>query len=273
MKIISWNMANRPKCWRVVAEMDADVALLQEACASPSTLPPQINIDHERPWKTGAGRRNWRTAVVGLSRDVKLERVPTKPLAEAGDGDLGVSLAGTISVAHVEHPRIGERVTLISMYAAWQYPHPDAGGRWNLSDAAAHRLISDMSSLVGSKLGHRIIAAGDLNCLYGYGDGGDEYWACRYQTIFDRFEAIGLAFVGPQFPGGRQASPWPSELPPTSKNVPTRHTPREGPAGATRQLDFVFASHGLAPQIQVRALNELDAWGPSDHCRVEIVVG
>ena len=43
-------------------------------------------------------------------------------------------------------------------------------------------------------------------------------------------------------------------------------------AAATRQLDFVFASRGLADSVHVRALNEPDEWGPSDHCRVEIEV-
>jgi exonuclease III len=41
--------------------------------------------------------------------------------------------------------------------------------------------------------------------------------------------------------------------------------------GATRQLDFVFASHALAERLSVRALNtDPDEWGPSDHCRVAI---
>lgn len=272
MKISSWNMAHRPHCWQTVAGLDADVAILQEACAPPAELRPRFDLD-EVPWRTEAGKRNWRTAIAGLSPDVKLDRVPTKSLAEAGHGDLGVSLVGTISVAHVEHPSLSGRVTLVSMYAGWQQPHSSAGGRWILSDAAAHRLISDISALVGRQHGHRIIAAGDLNCLYGYGDGGSEYWAHRYKTIFERFEAIGLSFVGPQSPGGRQALPWPSELPTTSRNVPTFYTSKQTPASATRQLDFVFASHDLAPQVQVRALNDVDAWGPSDHCRVEIVLG
>jgi hypothetical protein len=34
----------------------------------------------------------------------------------------------------------------------------------------------------------------------------------------------------------------------------------------------VFASVGLAEHVRVRALNEPDHWGPSDHCRVEIEV-
>ena len=37
---------------------------------------------------------------------------------------------------------------------------------------------------------------------------------------------------------------------------------------ADRQLDYVFASRGIASDLSVRALNELKQWGPSDHCRI-----
>jgi len=37
-------------------------------------------------------------------------------------------------------------------------------------------------------------------------------------------------------------------------------------------LDFVFASERLAERVRVRALNEPEEWGPSDHCRVEVEV-
>ena len=84
--------------------------------------------------------------------------------------------------------------------------------------------------------------------------------------------ALGLSFVGPQAPAGRRADPWPDELPRTSHNVPTYYTTHQLPVTATRQLDFVFASHGLAEQCQVSARNEPDAWGPSDHCQVHIVM-
>jgi len=118
---------------------------------------------------------------------------------------------------------------------------------------------------------HRIIAAGDLNILHRYGEQGNAYWAARYATVFDRADAMGLHFVGPQAPHGRQASPWPPELPDGSRNVPTFHTPRQGPMGETRQLDFVFASPALKDRLSVRALNaDPDEWGPSDHCRVAI---
>jgi endonuclease/exonuclease/phosphatase family metal-dependent hydrolase len=83
-------------------------------------------------------------------------------------------------------------------------------------------------------------------------------------------EAMGLTFVGPQAPHGRMAEPWPDELPRESRNVPTFHTSSMTPATAQRQMDFVFASRSLAGRVAVRALNQPEEWGPSDHCRVQI---
>lgn len=57
----------------------------------------------------------------------------------------------------------------------------------------------------------------------------------------------------------------------TASNIPTYYY-GDGPATATRQLDFVFASTDLADSVCVRALNGPDEWGPGDHCRVEITV-
>ena len=120
-------------------------------------------------------------------------------------------------------------------------------------------------------MGHHAIAGGDLTVLYGYGE--NDYWKRRYDSVFDRMAAIGLPLVGPRYPSGRQAEPRPSELPKDSLNVPTYHHPRQTPATAERQLDFVFASESLADSISVRALNSPEEWGPSDHCRLEITMG
>jgi endonuclease/exonuclease/phosphatase family metal-dependent hydrolase len=87
-----------------------------------------------------------------------------------------------------------------------------------------------------------------------------------------RMEALGLRFVGPQAPSGRQAYPWPEELPKESKNVPTFYPAGRTAETATRQLDFVFASESIASRVSVRALNSIEEWGPSDHCRVVIDV-
>lgn len=162
---------------------------------------------------------------------------------------------------------------LLWFRSVWERPDAETGSPWIYSDASAHRLISDISALIGRQSGHRIIAAGDLNLLCGYGDNGDQYWAGRYQTVFDRMDAIGLKFVGPQAPNGDQASPWPAELPEDSLNLPTYRWRRTKPETAVRQLDFVFASESIADRITTRALNSEQEWGDSDHCRVLIEVG
>ena len=139
------------------------------------------------------------------------------------------------------------------------------------ADASAPRLIPDIQVFLGGDNPRRILAGGDLNILYGYEEGGRNL-SPRYQSVFDRMEAIGFSFVGPQFPNGRQAYPWPDELPKDSLNVPTFHHSRRKPETATRQLDFVFASKELADDLEVRAINQPDEWGPSNHCRIEITV-
>ena len=88
-------------------------------------------------------------------------------------------------------------------------------------------------------------------------------------------EALGFEFLGPQCPNGRRAEPTPKGLPPTTGNVPTYYSRSHGgtPATAARnQLDYVFASKGFHESVTVRAMNGVDEWGPSDHCRLLIEV-
>ncbi len=272
VKIVSWNMNESIVPWHELAGMDADVALLQEACEPPYDIKRRIDVGYQS-WETRGqdARRPWRTEVVRLSDRVELERIDTRSLEYADPEDLAVSRPGTLSVAIVRAPGV-EPFTVASMYSLRAKPHTSTASSWIVSDDSAHRLVSDLSALIGRREGHRIVAAGDLNILHGYGRYGDEYWAERYDTVFTRMEALGLPFVGPQAPHGRQADPWPDELPADSRNVPTYHTPLRSPATAERQLDYVFASRGMADSVRVRALNEPDEWGPSDHCRLEITV-
>jgi endonuclease/exonuclease/phosphatase family metal-dependent hydrolase len=272
VSLVSWNIARREEAWRALVDSDYDIALLQEAAEPPSDVSPQLDVD-PAPWRTaGAGlKRPWRTAVVKLSNAVGVNWLEPKPMEEAQPGELAVSRLGTLAAAVVS-PADGAPFTVVSLYAAWEKAHSATASRLIYADGSVHRLISDLAALIDQRGAHRILVAGDLNVLYGYGENGSEYWASRYATVFRRMSAIGLSFVGPQAPEGRRAEPWPDELPRTSNNVPTYHTRHQTPATATRQLDFVFASSGLAERVRVRALNEPDNWGPSDHCRVEIEV-
>jgi exonuclease III len=264
LRIWSWNVNGR-HLWDELAASGIDVALLQEAPVPPSPWEGKIAPDPSMGWGTAGWSKPLRTAVVAVSETTLLEPGPLTSLEERAAGAFVVSRRGTLAAADVVVD--GERITLVSMYAAWE------GGRPGpiYADASAHRLLSDLSGIVKDARSHRLIAAGDLNILHRYGEYGSSYWAARYATVFDRAEAMGLRFVGPQAPHGRQANPRPAELPEDSLNVPTYHTHGQGPMGATRQLDFVFASHALADRLTVRALNtDPDEWGPSDHCRVAI---
>jgi endonuclease/exonuclease/phosphatase family metal-dependent hydrolase len=274
LKFVSWNVAHRPQAWRTLADSDADVALLQEACSPPSDIALRFDVGDE-PWRTEGAvvNRPWRAALVGLNSRVRLDRIRSHSIADAAPRDFAVSRLGTMAAAHLEDPDTREKYTIISMYAPWEHPHTSTESSWIYADASAHRLISDLSGLVGQERGHHVLAAGDLNILYGYGENGNQYWAARYRTIFDRFGMVGLYFVGPQSPNGRQADPWPTELPRESANVPTFHTNQQTPATATRQLDFVFASRDIAPIVKTCALNDPGVWGPSDHCRIRIDLG
>lgn len=276
MKIISWNMARRRNSWRCLLDMDIDLALLQEAGKPPLDVAerieanPAVEVD-SAAWETMVvgGKTSYRTAIVKLSDRIAVDWIEAKSLETAKSRDLVVSWPGTLAAAFIGPPS-GEPVIAVSMYAQWVRTHTRAGGNFIFSDGSAHHVVSDLSTFIAKEHGHRVLAAGDLNILRGYGEYGDDYWAARYTTLFDRMGVMGLPCVGPEYPNGRQADPWPAELPRDSGNVPTFHHSRQSPETATRQLDYVFASTDLANSLTVRALNAPEEWGPSDHCRIEI---
>jgi endonuclease/exonuclease/phosphatase family metal-dependent hydrolase len=266
LRLVSWNIGGRDLL-RDLDGLDADVALLQEARSPSSGYALEVVPDDLTSWSTaGWEQRAWRTAVARLSDRVELEPVPNVAWeAVTRDADWVVSRQGTVTAAHVKVA--GRTVfTAASVYAVWEQTR---GAIY--ADGSAHRILSDLSALMPAP-NHRLLIAGDWNVLLGYGEYGNSYFKDRYATVFARAEALGLRFVGPQHPNGRQADPWPGELPTDSRCVPTYHHNRQTPATATRQLDFVFASRSLADAVSVRALNALDEWGSSDHCRVLIDV-
>ena len=269
MKIVCWNIAHRHAAWRSLLSSDADIALLQEAGPPPVDVEMQLDVD-PAPFRDRQGHAVSRTAIVRLSDRVEVDWLEAVPLPEARYGDFVVSQPGCISAAIVHLP-VGEPVVVVSICPEYEKPHRSTGRMsWNIVDASIHRVISDLSLLIGRQYGHRIIVAGDLTVAYGYGD--NEYWKKRNATVFDRMAALGLPLVGPQYPDGRQADPWPDDLPSDSLNVPTYYNIGSSPSEASRQLDFVFASESIRDSVSARALNAPEEWGPSDHCRLEIEV-
>lgn len=277
LRILSWNMAHRDDSWRKLVEYGYDVALVQEASEPPADVAARVHVDSQE-WRlggAGVGPRLWRSAVVGLSDRVDVQHLRSMPVDDADWNAIPVSRSGTLAAAHVTVRATGAKYLVASLYGAWESPRFSLQAKpWIFADASVHRLISDSSAVVATQDQHRIIAAGDLNLLRGYGENGSVYWRDRYATVFARMETLGIPFVGPELPEGSiPRAPVPRERPVDNRTVPTFRARNSDPTSATRQLDFVFASRGLLPSLRVTALESPDEWGPSDHCRVDIEVG
>ena len=273
MKIVCWNMkwnSNHDQAWALLRDMDADIALLQEARKPPPSVGDWAEVNPE-PWQIAGRSVQWRSAVARLSDRVDVEWIEAKSIAQAGSYDFAASRPGTLAAAIVT-PKGGSPLTVVSMYAAWEnYSRYSGRSSVILAVSSLHRMISDLTRLVGPRT--RMIAGGDLNIYRRRGDRPTPWtwpdgFAMHYGTVFDRMAAIGVPFIGPRAPYGRQpTSPHKFD----SGDVLTYYTPRQGkPEKATQQLDFVFATRNIADRISVRALNEVDDWGPSDHCRILI---
>ena len=281
IRVVSWNIETMHEPWRELIAMDADVALLQEAGTVPADLRDRVEVSPYMPWlsydpTSGYPHYDRWPMVVRLSERVKVEwfrQIGPTWVAPERSEDMAVSGIGTIEVARVIPATGQEPFIVASMYARWFKPHPITEADWIHSDASAHRIISDLSAFIGNyecPAEHRILAAGDLNVSFQSSDG----FRHRAQTILDRFHALGLDYLGPRYPAGRRADPVPEHLIEDSLDVPTYyHKPSNTPAGAYVQLDHVFASRGFHKEVQVKALNEVTEWGPSDHCRISIDVG
>ena len=213
IRIVCWNIAKRAEPWCELVEMarrdQADVALVQEACDPPADVAPLVRYENDVFWGRGLFDR-W-PLVVRLSERVDVEWFrQVSPVSELEKSEIGVGGIGTIAVARVApRGRPCESFIAVSMYARWMNAYAPDETSWCNSDASAHRILSDLSAYAGYDdwIGHRILAAGDLNMFHG-ATGKRLSLPERERTVWSRFSAFGLEFLGPQFPNGR-ASPMP----------------------------------------------------------------
>ena len=283
--VVSWNMDGNPDAWNLLMEMGADLALLQDPGVPSEAIADSIGLA-DPPWELE--RRQRPPIVAQLSDRVAVEWFSPVPIEDAttrtgnvSASQIGVSDRRTVAAARVV-PRDGEPFFAVSMYGRWLGSHPlAASASVTHADASAHRIISDISALsaAADPNRHRILASGDLNLIYGTTTGGGRQ-NFRTRSVWDRFEALGFEFAGPQHPAGRLAAEPSTETSLDTRNVPTSYS-RDGaasgqnvktPLDARNQLDYVFASHGFHESIRARALNGVEEWGPSDHCRILIEI-
>jgi hypothetical protein len=196
LRLVSWNLNQRDAAWHALARSEElDIALVQEARLAPTGVGKEIVPDVAGSWTTAGNERcHWRTAIARFSERVRLRPRKLIAVGEREKDAIPVSRAGTLAVADVEFA--DETITLVSAYALWERPSDESA--WIYADASVHRLISDIATLISTEQRHRVIVAGDLNILRGYGENGSRYWKGRYDSVFSRMEAMGLPFVGPQ---------------------------------------------------------------------------
>ena len=278
IKVVSWNIAKKRDPWFELAEMacrgEVDLALLQEAGTPPDEIADRFRYENDALEPTSFDR--W-PLVVQLSDRVEVEWFRQVPALGwwRDEREIEVSGSGTLAVARVVPCGQAENAFLaVSMYARWTRAHPSTTGETpgRHADISAHRILSDLQSFMDylDPSRYRMLAAGDLNLCYG---ATEAPWYERERVVWDRFKALGLEFLGPQLPNGRPASSTPPDSPENTWDVPTWRSNRQTPAEANRQLDYAFASRGLHESVTVRALNGVEEWGPSDHCRLLIEVG
>ena len=136
---------------------------MQEAPKPPKSLSSKLNIVSNNDWYTAKGRkgsfRPWRTTIVALSDNIDIKSRTTNQIGYSSSNDFMVSRPGTITVADVTLKNNKEKFTLVSMYGIWEKADISASQNWIIADASVHRLISDISALIGTQTGHKIIAA------------------------------------------------------------------------------------------------------------------
>ena len=148
--VVSWNIAKRGEPWRQLLQMDADVALLQEATPPPDdvvrlrggTLQPAyesgpLDIGPQASWDSHSWNSDWWRGrsnalldrwpmVVRLSDRVNVEWFKqVGPIGWLEEDEIAVSGIGTIAAARVT-PRDDsiEPFVAVSMYGQWWYPTP-----------------------------------------------------------------------------------------------------------------------------------------------------
>jgi hypothetical protein len=270
IRLLCWNMGvggpGQKASWTDVRDQQGiDAALLQEA-PNPWRSAVDLDIVPSPGSKWGIGSNRAQTAVARLSDRVVISALMMQPLGLDGPLQLGISRPGTLTVAKLTVLDTSEVIMLASIYAQWE--GPISGGPGGFADASMHRILSDLSPLLSWR-DHPIIVAGDFNNVLGTHVEGiyGANWNARTAGVFSRMGDLGLRLAGPQAPNGNLADPRPPGLPVDTKNVPTFVTNR---GNRTSQLDYCFVSEDLVDRVSVVARNDIDDWGPSDHCRLTI---
>ena len=262
MKIVCWNMAHSRRSWDALVQMaDVDIALLQEASRLPAEFRHTVEVDRRLWDKRHSDWMVYPSVVARLTDRVSARFIENRPIGDPYSHDFYTSEWGTLGAAVVKSDDQIEPITVVSMAAGGDsYTRESGSPSRREAIGSVHRLISDLARLVGRR--SRVIAAGDWSINRGWSSHPTAIWnereALHFRTAFDRMRALGFRHLMPE---GRRGY---------HDDVVTFKPIGMPPAEAWGQLDYVFATENIADHVTVRALNQPDEWGPSDHCRLVI---
>lgn len=292
LKLVTWNMdywkrlhfGGDPdhliKAWRYALSLGADLLLVQEAVSPPVPVRTSVmdcvpSADHPELWWIGKTRR-WGSALIKLNPAIEMGQIATTPLGSPHPKEqLAISHPGTFVLAEV---RIEGAEPLIvgSIYGMMDGFNPELSDSY--STTTVNRMLSDLTPLLDSRPGRRVVLGGDLN------SGGDQWspdtrlgarLGPMHSVTYERFGALGLTdAIRLKVPTDRP----PLAGCPCGPRDDCRHvrTFRAGnkPDGPPYQNDYFFVGRGLVDTVRdCQPLDEEAAWALSDHCPVALVLG
>ncbi len=202
---------------------------------------------------------------------IRFEAVDAVPLGSGEPrftGRLWISHPGTWAGVRLTLPDESV-VTLVSGYGLFDDRHPTERGLV-YSTTTVNRMLSDLTPLIDSDAGRRMIIAGDLNVGTQYKDPSPEEphrHGPHHRATFERFGALGMVDClaagvasdrGPL--AGCACGPAPE-----CRHVRTyRHD--DQPNGHPGQIDVIFATRALVKSmVTCVAVDDEQAWKLSDH--------
>ena len=249
VRVATWNMnhwrrsdGERAAGWKFLRDLELDLALVQEAVP-----PPDVTVVAR---SGGIGpTRHWGSAVVSYAGGLAEITSVRSPFGKAVL-DLCQTFPGSVAVAHDrgDHPTV-----FVSVYGVL-----DAG----YAITTMHRILSDLTPLLDSPLGKRVILGGDLNASTQL-PGKDR---ARHRNLFERFMTLGLIDLL-----GLTADERPPLQDCPCEDVPCRHvrTQRHSRSAVPWHNDYLFATKPLADRlVTCEPLTQPDPWHLSDHCPV-----
>jgi hypothetical protein len=262
MQIATWNLSHavkhgqeqRNRAWQYLASLGADIAIVQEAGLPISGT--KSNLVGHNPEE-----RDWVAAVVSYGPEL---RELDQPLRPSWDQKLEFRIPdaarpGTLGVAVIDFP--GERPILaVSLY-----------GRLRYADQSVLRAASDLLPIFDTKMGTRVVLAGDLN-IHTHSDNPAE--RRRAGPILALLESFGLRDLvryaknngrliqGPQ----EHLEVCPCGLADCSHVRTHRH--KNHSPGRMANNDYFFATQELATKLELLTIRNGDddaSWLHSDH--------